>query len=183
MNTSNKEPSQESGNNYFHQLTTEASNIDVSKAEELKPGILSEAQAKETIKRYSEDYKVTEAETLLIFTYLFQKGATVSSCNPEEHVVLNGKKHSVKMLKTVLTKQKLQKKARQLARFLAPCILQLSKEKNIPGNLARTIARKHEISQEDLPYYSDFFTEDNIGKDKYALIAEHLASKRRKPKS
>jgi type II secretory pathway component GspD/PulD (secretin) len=143
-------------------------------------GLMDKYTVNRFIMQFTEDYSCNPAHCLLVLTCLFQKGASAKSCNPEESIIVAGKKYTVKQIRSTLNKIGQRNRARRLARSLAKEILTIAVAKNIPGNLAIPIGRKYEIRTEDRPYLSDFYPEELIGINRKRMIDEHLQSKKRK---
>jgi hypothetical protein len=141
-------------------------------------GKLTLKEAEKVICTFAKDNSITESETIIVFSYLLQKGGSTKSCNPDEAIIMDNRKYTVRQLRIALEKNGLKDRARMLGRTLAPHILKIAINNNIPGNLAKTIARRHSIPQEDFPYYSDFYSEAEVGIERKRLIDEHLEYRR-----
>lgn len=176
----------------FPALALGSDSIDLEKATQLaitqnitvdtssNSGLMDKYTINRFIMQFSEDYSCDAVHCLVILTCLFQKGASAKGCNPEESVIVEGKKYTVKQIRTTLNKIGQRNRARRLARSLSKELLAIAIAKNIPGNLAIPLGRKYEIKSEDRPYLSDFYPEELIGINRKRMIDEHLQSKRRK---
>lgn len=157
--------------------TQEAKAIKIDNSDNIVAGVLPLDRAIQFVESFAAEKEITNAEALLVLTLLFQTGATAKSCNPETAISYKSNRYTVKSLRTALSKCGLRNKSRQVARTLAPQILDLSIQHKIPGNLSRAIAKVHEIKETDKPYLSDFYPPEIIPNEIQRLINEHIQSR------
>lgn len=120
---------------------------------------LSELQAEEVLTKFAEKHKLTRNETLLVITLLFQTGGTNRSCDGNLTVTVFSKEIRLASLRKTLVECKLKASERKLARTLGTQIFQISKELEIPGNLAKKITREfpeRKFSTTELAWLSEF---------------------------
>ena len=140
--------------------------------------VLTEDQAMRVILTLSKEKDITPQASLLAITYLLQKGGSTRNCNPNESVTLDNKTITVANLRQALATCQLKNQARRLGRALAPQIIKIAQNYNIPGNLATAISKTQDISESEMIYLSDFLDrEETVPLRLREIIQKHFSTR------
>lgn len=124
---------------------------------------LSNLQTTNVVELFAQKNKLTTNQAKIVIAMLFQAGGTNRSCDGNLQVSIFDKEIKLASLRKCLSECKLRGSERKLARSLATEIYKISLTLNIPGNLAKKIAREYpdrDFSIEQAAWLSEFQAEN-----------------------
>jgi len=121
---------------------------------------LTKEEAKAVLEKYSRFYNLTKAEALHSVTYWTQNGGYVKSVpDTKTHDINHKGAESLKQLRACVEDVRPGGTVRQLARTLAPYLLQVALQKGYKGHLWKSLKQNNDPSLEgpDLYYCCEFY--------------------------
>ena len=148
-----------------------------------RTGLIEDIELRKLLSKYCIENGCEPSTALLALTQLFYKGMSAENFNEKESVEVEGKKYTVKNFNTVKGRAGLKSvKNRQIARTLAPQMLEIAIRYNIDGQLCSAIEKYEAIADADRPKLCDFYGANLVGRPVKKMIEGHLerARKRRR---